>query len=258
MNSDVQLADNLAAGGEQGMLEPLRLLTTPDIVEGRRTPGWLGDSHRLFMEQLLDPRYPCYFGTAAERAGDIRYTYVEGRDWGHMPASLSAFLTVANAAPERYHILATFFRPEPRKGSHGDYEETFWALLQYLHDHDSSAWPGPTDPAHHLWTFAFAGVQMFTFFAAPSYEKRRSRHLGPGLIVMFQPRNVFGGIEGDTAAGRQARKAVRKKLAAWDAVPPHPQLGAFGDPSSLEWMQFVIRDDNGPIEGECPFRVRRP
>jgi FPC/CPF motif-containing protein YcgG len=221
-------------------------------------PGWFPASVAAMRQQLLAAGYPCYLGTVAERRGDVKYTCVEGGEWGHLPGTLARFLTQAGSATGRRLVLAAIFEPEKEERPHAYYEERFWALLQFLHENDPVPWPAdyPTDPDDPRWEFVLAGVPVFTFLAAPSYRARKSRNLGPSQVVLFQPRTVFDGIEGETRAGIRSRQRIRKLLAEWDGLLPHPDLKSYGDPSNREWKQYVLPEANSPVEGRCPLRIR--
>ena len=96
---------------------------------------------------------------------------------------------------------------------------------------------------------------MFVFAAAPSYAHRTSRNVGPGLVLLFQPRNVFDGIEGGTPRGMAARQIIRSRLNRWDTVPVHPDLGDYGDPSNSEWRQYFIPDGHRRLAEKCPLQI---
>lgn len=223
-----------------------------------RVPDWLPRSYEIFRDRLLDKAYPCYLGSAAEKQGDLLLTYTEGNDCDHLPSTLSTFLALSAANPERLHILAIFYEPEKEPQSHEYYAAQFWDLLQFLHTKDPHPWPAeyPTDPQDPLWEFTFDRTPAFVFATAPSYQHRKSRNLGPGMIVLFQPRRVFHGIEGNTPAGMKTRKIIRRRLEAWDSMAPHPDLGSFGDPSNHEWKQYFLPDENTPILGQCPLTIK--
>lgn len=233
------------------------LLTRNDMSDPGRVPPWLTDEYAKLRQCLTDPKYPCYFGTIAEKKGQLFYTYVEDSP-DHLPATVSAFLGASAASPLQRLGLALFVRPEPVERSHDFYRARFWDLLQLLHDADLQPWPGdyPRSPTDPKWEFCFDGTPMFVFAAAPSYKTRRSRNLGNCLIVLFQPRRIFHGIEGGTPAGSRARQIIRDRLMAWEGLEPHPNLGEYGDPSSQEWKQYFLPDENTPVTCECPLRIR--
>jgi hypothetical protein len=146
----------------------------------------------------------------------------------------------------------------PGIDTHSGHGELFWNILQYLHENDDLPWPQefPQDPNDPGWEFCFHGTAMFVFSAAPTHALRRSRNLGDALVLLFQPRNVFSGIEGGTLAGTAARRRIRERLKTWDAAEGHPAMGDFGDPSNFEWRQYVIPDDGSDMYRTCPFRPR--
>ena len=219
-------------------------------------PRWFAASYDSFMERLADPRYPCYLGAAAARRGALYFSFADSASMAQLPQSLDNFLCLAEARPRERSNLAVFFPPDEPAASHAEYGRRFWSLLDFLHAHDRRAWPkgAPQDPADPCWEFSFGGHQIFCFCAAPSYQRRRSRNLGPGLIVLMQPRQAFFGLDRGTESGEAARRVTRERLRTWDGMEAHPELTAFGEPGNLEWKQYVLPDDTAPQSGACPFR----
>jgi FPC/CPF motif-containing protein YcgG len=253
-----------------------RILDQADM-NGPAIPRWLAHSYREFRDNVLGPGYPCYLGKVAEQRGELRYGYVD--EWtpeglAHVPGLLSEFVALAKSpesapvrrdvqgpgADLRQYLFVLFIQPDPQPLGHDAYGARFWSLLELLRQRDAEPWPAdiPMDPHDSKWTFAFGGIGFFVFLTAPTYQKRRSRNLGPGMAVMFQPRNVFDGLEGDTPEGRKARARIRALLGSWDRVAPHPDLGWYGDSSNREWKQFVLPDDEALLSGQCPFLAGAP
>jgi hypothetical protein len=171
---------------------------------------------------------------------------------------MATFARLADQPEYRRHNIAIFFEPDPQPLSHQAYHDHFCGALQHLHDSD----PHPEadfqpDPDEGAWEFSFGGVQMFVVCACPSFRKRHSRNLGPGMVLLFQPRAVFVDTITNKVIGREARNQVRARLHEWDAVEPHPDLGFYGDPGNLEWKQYFLTDENDPAQGKCPFLNRR-
>lgn len=223
-------------------------------------PEWLAHSYETLRAQVMDPAYPCFFGTMAERRGEMFYGYVSGKDTRTLPATMATFTRLASRPEYRKHNIAIFFEPDSEPLSHQAYHDLFWRTLQHLHDVD----PDPQadaqpDPADETWEFSFGGVQMFVVCACPSFARRHSRNLGPGMVLLFQPRAVFVDTITNKVIGREARNQVRERLRDWDDVPPHPDLGFYGDPGNLEWKQYFLADENAPAADRCPFlkRMRR-
>ncbi|MCL6444170.1 MAG: YqcI/YcgG family protein [Alicyclobacillus sp.] len=233
------------------------LLTSQDILSNQEVPEWLSREYAVFRSKVLDDEFPCYFGTAAERTGHLRYTYVD-EDWSYLPLTLSTFLELSRSHPETRHALVLFVKPETPKQSLDYYNKQFWSILQWLHDNDPVPWPKeiPIDPEDPHWEFCFDGEPMFVFSSAPAYKQRKSRNLGECLVLLFQPRRVFHGIEGGTVAGTIARQKIRDRMLKYDGMPHHPDMGSYGDPSSFEWKQYFLPDDNTPVKRKCPLHLR--
>lgn len=241
-----------------GQPDPLTsLYTQRDLHEGKLPKGWAVVSYREFRRQVVDKDYPCTFAVAGEHAGTLRYAFVDDPATGINPQSLLELAALSQQHPENRHALAVFVRPEPALQSHEYYQKGFWDLLQKLHESDPQPWPcdvpkSPTDPK---WEFCFGGQPMFVFAAAPSHFLRRSRNLGPSLVLLFQPRSVFRGIEGGTANGTRVRTQIRQRLAEWDLIGLHSSMGNYGDVSNFEASQYFIPDDDRPTP-PCPLQIR--
>jgi FPC/CPF motif-containing protein YcgG len=220
------------------------------IGEGDLAP-WKAERYLSFHETMTDEAepYPCYFAVDAHRDGDLRYLFSPSAttEAGESVVAdgLAEYLDGARAIAD-ITALAIFFEPDDGDLSVADYREQVWELLSYLHRHDPEPWPEdvPSDPEDTEWEFCYAGEPMFVVARAPAYERRHSRHTPHGLEITVQPRWVFDGIGGDTEAGQRARRIIRARLADYDEVPRHPDIGDYGDPGVHEWEQYVLPDSN--------------
>ena len=219
-------------------------------------PDYFWDALHIFRKNVGDRAYPCYFARRAFEQGELFVSYADWAEPAAFAATLAAFLDYVRPAPERRQVLAAFAEPGGER-THDQYARRFWDMLHWLHDHDSEPWPAdvPPDPHHPAWEFSFHGTAMFVFAAAPTHRLRQSRNLGDCLVLLFQPRNVFRGIEGGTRAGRVARQRIRDSLMAWDGVPAHPSMGDYGDPSNFEWRQYFVPDDQSDMYQTCPLKA---
>ncbi|MFM0642761.1 non-ribosomal peptide synthetase [Paraburkholderia bryophila] len=221
-------------------------------------PEWLASSYATLREQVMHPAYPCFFGTVAEKRGEMFYAFVNGKDTTDLAGSMETFARLAAMPDYRKNNIAVFFEPDAEPLSHDEYQRQFWRILQALHDVDphaaADAYP---DPSHEDWEFSYAGIEMFVVCALPSFATRHSRNLGPGMVLLFQPRAVFVDTITNKVIGREARNQVRQRLLKWDAVDPHPDLGFYGDPGNLEWKQYFLGDDNARAGDVCPFLSRK-
>lgn len=239
---------------------PARLLTGADVRDTRLVPAWVPDAYARYRETILDPDFPCYFGTKAEERDRMRFAYASDEDRDHLPDVLRAFVSHSRAHPKHRSVLIVFFEPVGRERTLAEDEERFWELLDWLHARDHEPWPDdvPTDTSSPHWEYCFAGDPMFVFPCIPAYRRRRSRRMGPYYMVCFQPRRVFYGVEQGTPGGERARELIWDKVRSWDPVEPHPELEhmAYGDDEMREWKQYVLPDDNVPLPRTCPFAPR--
>ncbi|MGB9376477.1 MAG: amino acid adenylation domain-containing protein [Mycobacteriales bacterium] len=208
---------------------------------------------------MSDSAYPCHFGRIALRQNELYATFFDDESTGELADALRMFLAVSQSQPQRRMALAAFRRPEATLRTHAWYAERFWSVLQALHDVDGTPWNSDVsaDPDDPSFEFVFAGVPMFVFAGSPTHALRTSRNLGDGMVLLFQPRNVFRGFEGGTPAGTRARQLIRDRLAVWDAIEAHPDMGDYGDPSNHEWRQYFIADDSSRLHERCPLRLRQ-
>jgi hypothetical protein len=186
------------------------------------------------------------------------YSYVNGKDIRDLPATMQTFAELVTLPQYRKNNIAIFFEPDAQPLTHEAYHAWFWSILQHLHDVD----PDPKadaqpEPSHEDWEFSFAGVETFVVCACPSFRLRHSRNLGPGMVLLFQPRSVFVDTITNKVIGREARNQVRKRLETWDEISAHPDLGFYGDPGNLEWKQYFLDDANLPADDRCPFLKRQ-
>ena len=220
-------------------------------------PAWAERSYDALHEQVASEAYPCFFGVQAERRGEMFYAFVSRQEPASLIEPMTAFSRLARMPLYEKHNIAVFFEPEAVPLTHPQYRDLFWRRLQDLHDADTHPHSDPlTGPAHPDWEFTYQGVEMFVVCACPTFRKRRSRNLGPGMVMLFQPRSVFIDKITNNVISRRARLEVRRRLQDWDDVEPHPDLGFYGDAVNREWKQYFLPDDNDATVGVCPFRTR--
>jgi len=218
-------------------------------------PPWVREQSGKFGTLLSRGDYPCNFGRTALLRGDLYATWVNEAEPTRLPDDMRRFVHTALSHPGRRQPLAVFVRPRESERTQLDYDRRFWSILAYLLDHDGQPWPAdvPRDPAEPGWQFCFAGQSIFVFALTPLNERRLSRNLCDCLVLVFQLRSVFSGIEVGTAAGDIARQRIRARLAAWDEVGRHPSMGDHDELSDDEWRQYFLTDSNEDLHPKCPL-----
>jgi uncharacterized protein len=240
-----------------------RLLRRLDVEAGEAVlPEWARTAFRRFSRDLESsaPRFPCVFGVKAFREDGLRFVFIEGDehpdDLAEPARALARFVRTCRSFG-RFVSLVAFFAPPEEERELTDWERAFWRVLQLLRDHDEEPWPDeiPMEPEHDYWEFCFAGTPMFVVCNTPSHGRRRSRS-SAGLTITFQPRWVFEGLEGDSVAGKNARRTIRARIDRYDALPTSPRLGIYGAAGNREWQQYFLPDDNATTpRGRCPLHI---
>jgi FPC/CPF motif-containing protein YcgG len=225
--------------------------------ESRVIP-WEQDALGRFTERMLDHDnpFPCVFGVDAVRRGTLRYTFVpDSAGATHLAKALREFVGKAPVLGRRTSLVA-FFESDGQDRTVDGWRQRFWQILQQLHDADTEPWPEDilTDTESSNWEFCFAGMPLFVVANTPAHDQRASRAF-EYLAITFQPRFVFDDLAESSQQGQNARKVIRARLRAYDAVAPSPLLGSFGAPGNREWTQYFLDDGDTTASppGRCPF-----
>jgi FPC/CPF motif-containing protein YcgG len=233
-------------------------------VAGARLPVWASGAYIEFRQKLLDPAFPCTFGTVAQRRGQMLFAFVTSLDaMGEHRVVRDALVEFTDlirpldSATASLRPFAIFLPPVGELATIHDYFVRGWALLRFLHENDPVPWPTrvPHDPDDPRWSFCFAGIPLFVTFKTPAHRQRRSRRMAGAFLVLFQARDGFDILAGNTEHGRNVRAAIRRKLVAYDDVPVSAALDHYGVSGNREWTQYFAPEDSKPLEVRCPFRA---
>jgi len=215
---------------------------------------WKFGAYEKYKAKLDARDYPCFFGQAGEAHSEMLYTFIPQHSLSEMLTSMQQFVTLISRPDYKRSSLVAFFEPDFSISTHTSFVNRFWQVLQYLHDHD----PDPTTertPDHPLWEFSFRRSEMFVVGTSPTYRRRRSRNLGPGIVLIFQPRSLFIDPTTSKPIAASVRKSIHQRMLAYDGMPVHPDIGFYGQPGNREWKQYALPDDNTPETGSCPFHT---
>jgi FPC/CPF motif-containing protein YcgG len=216
---------------------------------------WKLEAYEQYKAKLRVPEYPCFFGQGGEARGEMIYTFVAEGGLKEFVINMRKFVGLIEAPPHERSSLAAFFEPDPSMTDHGAFVARFWQVLQFLHEHDRepALERAPDEP---LWEFGFEGCEMFVVGASPTYQRRRSRNLGPGAVLVFQPRTLFIDPATSQPIAASVRQRIHKRMLAYDGMVVHPDIGFYGNAGNREWKQYALPDDNEPETGVCPFHTR--
>lgn len=217
--------------------------------------SWELQAYKSYRAKLQAANFPCFFGQTGEIRGEMIYAFISQHFPQRFVRDMQEFVTLLGTAEYERCSLVAFFEPDPKISTHAAFVDRFWEILQMLHKHDShpALTRTPDDP---LWEFSFEGCEMFVVGSSPTYKQRRSRNLGPGIVLIFQPRRLFIDPATSQPIAAEVRHRIHKRMLVYDGMPVHPDIGFYGHPSNREWKQYALPDDNSPETGSCPFHTR--
>ncbi len=219
------------------------------------TEDWKIRAYESYREKLSASEFPCFFGQTGEIRGEMVYTFIPREFSQQFVREMAVFVALIGTAEFDRCSLVAFLEPDPEITTHAAFVYRFWQMLQLLHEHDRTPDLERT-PDHPLWEFSFGGTEMFVVGSSPTYVQRRSRNLGPGIVLIFQPRKLFIDPATSLPIAPEVRQRIHKRMLAYDGMPVHPDIGFYGLPTNREWKQYALPDDNSPEIGSCPFHSR--
>jgi FPC/CPF motif-containing protein YcgG len=230
---------------------------TERVLEGGQlgtipSKEWKLIAYEHYRTKLRDANYPCFFGQGGEARGEMLYTFIAKDRVDELADNMRQFVRLIGAPGYERCSLVAFFEPDRTMSDHTSFFTRFWMVLQLLHQQDSDA-VTKLDPDHPLWEFSFGRCEMFVVGASPTYRLRRSRNLGPGMVLIFQPRSLFIDPATSQPIAVEIRRRIHNRMLAYDGLPVHPDIGFYGDSLNREWKQYALPDDNEPQTGTCPF-----
>jgi uncharacterized protein len=225
-------------------------------VEAAELPAWARAAYEEIRDKVLDESFPCTFGTIAQRRGEIVYAFLSPHELHEALIAYTDFLRPLEPVQASLTPFAAVM-PPLENFTEQQYFDYGWSLLQQLHNADPHPWPAriPKDPDDPAWSYCFGGLPLFVNFKTPAHANRRSRRTGHSFTLLFQSRDGFDVVAGDSPQGRRARELIRRKLAAYDAVPVYPELAHYATAENREWRQYFVPEANAPLARQCPFRV---
>lgn len=260
------LARRVPAANKGGCGWQSRLFSTEQmrLLSEHGDPDWRVAAFREVLDTLSHEHFPCPFAQKSAQLGSQWFAFLESVEPEQLEVlrlALLDYVHVSRSAAGKHRLLlplVVLVRPELELRTLSEYQRSGWQALQYLHDHDVADWPAdvPIAPENHLWSFCFAGIQLFVNFSSPAHQERRSRNLGGSMAFVINPRKNFDVVAGNNPEGHAVRRRVRARIAAYDGLPHGDELGTYGDPSNREWRQYAAPESSAPAPDTCPLLLR--
>lgn len=197
----------------------------------------------VFRDTVTGPGFPCTFTGVPFATGEVSFAHhawnPADEDSVLLPAVVADLECLADATRNAPDLLAVLFidhggGPAPTLNDEFELARAVVDRVREVHGSE-----GPP-PSHSLWTLDCRGVGLFLNFSSANHRARRSRNVGPVLTVIAQARESF---DRKGRAEERVRARIRKRIASYDDVPPHPCLGSYGDPNNREALQYFLGDD---------------
>jgi uncharacterized protein len=205
------------------------------------------------FSKIVDTRtFPCTYSTLPYTTGEIYFSRV-GAETDPAKQALGELSELCRTIVESPDAVGVIFVDDGRTRTLEDDFALASEIVQHVIRATASS-PGDADlpkPDDPSWTLRLNGIGLFVNFSTPNHRARRSRNVGSVFTLIAQARAVFDRLN---RASPRARAEIRQRLRSYDDVPPHPALGAYGDPASREAWQYFLGDTTeiyDPTEA-CP------
>lgn len=225
-------------------------------------PTWVSDSYSAFVAIINQPEYPCFYASLAERRGMIQYSIalsLKNLDsFKNTLEAIDLYFSRVDALAQRgiedelLSTLVIFLPPASEPLELQEYAEQAWNFLNTLVSIDEVPWPTniPMNPQEKGWSYVLRGRPIFVNVSTPAHCNRRSRNLGPGMILIINPRDLFERVI--DRWGPEPRLNIYERQRQYDNLPPYPPHLASRDESNSgdELLLYLSPDNN---EQKIPF-----
>ena len=194
-----------------------------------------------FVSKVSDAAFPCPFAAGAISRDELVFASVRGTT-RPVPAVATRIVELSRLIAERPMTVGALFVAHPGAGDVAEETTFVTELLDHLTDLAAADWPAaaPRDRRDPRWSLWVGGVELFVNVSSPGHGPRRSRNLGRTMTLLVQWRGAFD----DYPAGHPVRRTIRRRVEAYDGIPPHPALGAFGEEDNHEVDQYYLGPAN--------------
>jgi len=232
-----------------------------DPLSRKQLTDWKKNAIEKFSTKMSDKEklFPCIPATIGFAKNQLRYSFIgnprEASTVFELAEALSSYTEVSREIGSNTSLIVFYETPEDMKMAYRveDYEQLFWKHLSGLRSIDPYDWPEdiPMDPHLPIWEFCYHGEKYFMYCATPAHKNRKSRHFDE-LMLAITPRWVLNEFNKSPNFAKGIKQQVRKRLAAYDSAPIHPDLNSYGAEDNFEWRQYFLRDDDTTLS-KCPY-----
>jgi uncharacterized protein len=217
--------------------------TQDDVRRGRGTPRLL-ELATIFEQTVTSSAFPCIYAHIPFNQSDLAFTHHARGDAGLVDGIVSELRELVDAARISIDAMLVVFIDDIEgvvTTLEDDRELACSVVTAVLATQPPTRTSSgcPVSSQDPEWTLELDGLELFLNFSSPRHRCRRSRDVGPAFTIIAQPRESFD------KGGRSrpaARALIRRRVADYDDVPPHPALGSYGDPSNREALQYFLGD----------------
>lgn len=193
-------------------------------------PAWVRTSYSTFVTTVRASAFPCFWGNIGEKKGMMRYlitsSLTQPNAIEHTLEGIYTYLAEVNEneSLEREDTdlltLVIFFPPEKTVLTIEKYACQAFDFLNQLYSIDKAPYPAhwSADPQSPNWCYALGERGLFVNVSTPANQKRRSRHLGPGITFIITPVEVLLNKHGGENSN------IFHRVRQYDGIPPHPNL----------------------------------
>jgi FPC/CPF motif-containing protein YcgG len=246
------------------------MLTQDDVFDSRSEIylryRWARQSLDALKQILSEPsKFPCTFARSAFKSQKLRYLLAgspfDKDELRRVREGLLDYLSLCDklsGIDESMTALLILFQPEFVPLTVEAYHQQAWMVMQDWINNDPEPWPDdiPLDLHQPMWSLCFRGVPLFVNVSCPAHRTRKSRDLGPSLVLVTQPRAGFDPVADNTPRGRKVRQHIRDLVDKYDAPLSWPRELNFYHEGGLEWPQYALKDDDAPRTDRCPLVIR--
>lgn len=238
------------------------MMTGECLHRKQEAPQWVREAFSAFDSVLKSEGFPCLLGIAAHKRNLVRFAWIDPRADSEdrlariMDRYLSELAYVDQPEAGLSSLIVFVRSAQDADLTRNQFEA--WSILDGSFKHDSHSWPDdvPEDWNDPDFSFCYGGERWFVNVSCPGHEGRRSRNLGPAIVLAMQPLSASNGYFSNLQSKIAAQRSIRQRVLAYDGMPPHEGLGPIiGESCPRPFPESYFLPDNN--DTESPRFARR-